>query len=60
MADYSDKDKKRFIKRLTDRGMSEGDAIEEWGIFLAEIDAYGEIASKKKNKKAVKVKRKVA
>ena len=38
MADYSDKDKKRFIKRLTDRGMSEGDAIEEWGIFLEEIE----------------------
>ncbi len=59
MADYTDKDKKRFIKRLTDGGMSIKDATEEWGIFLAEIDAYGELASKKKNKKAIKAKRKV-
>lgn len=39
--------------------MTLSDAAEEWGIYLAEIDAYKELASKKKNKKAIKAKRKV-
>ena len=52
-------DKENFIKRLTDKGMTLSDATEEWGIYLAEIDAYKELASKKENKKAIKAKRKI-
>ena len=33
-------EKKDFIKRLTDKGMSLSDATEEWGIHLRELDAY--------------------
>ena len=51
-------DKENFIKRLTDKGMTLSDATEEWGIYLAEIDAYKELASKKENKKAIKANKK--
>ena len=49
-------EKDDFIKRLTDGGMSLGDAIEEWGIHLRELDAYKEYDdyAKKKTKKKKK------
>lgn len=57
----ANQDKDNFIKRLMGRGMSYKDALEEWGIYNAEIEAYKEYDSsmKKNNKKAVKAKRKV-
>tara|TARA_R100000278_G_C5417266_1_gene145303 strand:- start:398 stop:574 length:177 start_codon:yes stop_codon:yes gene_type:complete len=55
-----DQNKDTFIKRLMDKGMSYQNALEEWGIYNAEIDAYKEYdSSKKTNKKAVNAKRKV-
>jgi len=45
-------EKDDFIKIRIDKGMSLGDAIEEWGIHLRELDAYKEFdSSKKKTKK---------
>ena len=49
-------EKDDFIKRLTDNGMSLSDALNEWGIHLHEIEAYGEYddpdyTAKKKSKK---------